>query len=382
VVPGGVDPPGGMRIIPFVHDLVRRLAAVHDVSVLAVGHDPSPGTWRLFDAEVVNIPVGAHAKGDIARVLLDARRHAERGGRPDVVHALWANLPGLTAATVGRRLGAHVVVSVGGGELAALPHIGYGGGLGRGTRTLALASLRLAHAVTVATDWMRHHVTVAGARVDEVIPLGVDTALFRPDTTFDPDHLVHVGSLNRVKDQDLLLRGLAVCLQRAPQTRLTIVGADTLGGHHERLVAELGIADRVTFTGWLPPADVAAVLRTAAWHVLTSHHDAGPLAVMEAAACGVPTVGTPVGHVADWASRSTPAAITIDRRSPEGVADALARAMQPGVRERTAAPALAWARAHDADATVAAFDHLYRRLAANSSSRPAAASGSGPRRST
>jgi glycosyltransferase involved in cell wall biosynthesis len=365
VVPGGVDPPGGERIIPFVHDLVRRLSAEHHVRVLAIGHDPTPGTWQLFDAQVVNLPIGEHSKADVARVLLEVRRHAGHGGTPDVVHALWANLPGLAASTVGRRLGAAVVVSVGGGELASLPEIGYGGGLSGGTRTLARTSIRLAHAVTVATEWMRRHVADEGGRVHEVIPLGADTAVFRPATSFDPHHLVHVGSLNRVKDQDLLLRGVAERLATAPHTRLTMVGADTLDGHHRRLADELGIADRVTFTGWLPPTEVAEVLRTAAWHVLTSHHDAGPLAVVEAAACGVPTVGTPVGHVADWAARPEPAAITIDHRSPIGVAEALARATSPGVRERVAPRALAWATAHDADATAAAFLHLYRRLAAS-----------------
>lgn len=382
VVPGGVDPPGSTRVIPFVHDLVERLSARHHVRVLALGHDPSPGSWRLFDAEVVNIPIGAHGRGDVARVLQQAAHHAGVGGRPDVVHALWANLPGLAAGTAGRRLGARVVVSVGGGELAAVPAIGYGGGLARGTLTLARTSLRLAHAVTVATDWMRRHVTDAGARVDEVIALGADTRVFHPGTGHDPQHLVHVGSLNQVKDQDLLLRGMAVHLATHPTARLTIVGADTRGGHHARLARELGIDGRVTFTGWLPPHEVADVLRTASWHVLTSHHDAGPVAVVEAAACGVPTVGVPVGHVADFVERSEPAALAIAHRTPEAVAAALARAAEPGVRERTSAAARSWALAHDADATAAAFELLYRRLVASSSRSAAAVSGSGPRRST
>ena len=194
VVPGGVDPPGAPRTIPFIHHLVESMSADHQVTVLAVGHDPHPGEWRLFDADVINIPIGEHSKGDILRVVTSATRAASRGGRPDVVHGLWANLPGLVAGTVGRRHGAPVVVSVGGGEFARVPDIGYGGGLHAGTRRLAGAAVRLATTVTVATEWMRTHLAADGIAVDEVIPLGADTRIFhsrpaqvRPTPTVQPN---------------------------------------------------------------------------------------------------------------------------------------------------------------------------------------------------
>jgi glycosyltransferase involved in cell wall biosynthesis len=396
VVPGGVDPPGAARTIPFIHHLVERLSADHRVTVLATGHDAQPGEWRLFDADVINIPVGNHSKTDIARVVATATRRATAGGRPDVVHALWANLPGLVAGVIGRRHGAPVVVSVGGGEFANLADIGYGGAQTAGTRLLASTAVRLATTVTVATEWMRDHVTAAGVQVGEVIPLGADTRIFQPRSAgaADPTALVHIGSLNRVKDQDLLLRAMAIVVARQPDVHLTIAGADTLHGHHARLAAELGVTDRITFTGHLPPQQVAAVVREASWHVLTSRHDAGPVAVLEAAACGVPTVGVRVGHVADFTSpgfagagfadadfAGAPAAMAIDQRTAQVVARTLLRAVGAGERPAIAERAERWARAHDADATAAAFEMLYRRLAASSSRRAAASSGSAPRRS-
>ena len=166
VVPGGVDPPDRPqpRVIPFVHHLVRSMAERHDVAVVAVGHDPEPGEWTLFGAPVVNVPVGAHAKTDTARVLAEAPKVVRRFGKPDVVHGLWANLPGLAAVTAAGATRAASVVSVCGGELAAVPSIGYGGGLQRGTRQLATASLRMADEVTVATEGMPSHVAAAGGR--------------------------------------------------------------------------------------------------------------------------------------------------------------------------------------------------------------------------
>jgi len=370
VVPGGVDPPDRPqpRVIPFVHHLVRSMAERHDVAVVAVGHDPEPGEWTLFGTPVVNVPVGAHSKADIARVLAEVPKVVRRFGKPDVVHGLWANLLGLAAVTAAGTTRAASVVSVCGGELAAVPSIGYGGGLQRGTRQLATASLRMADEVTVATEWMQSHVAAAGGRTGEVVPLGADLRHCSPDDApLRPYHLVHVAGLNRVKDQDLLLHAVALASIDEPRITLDIAGGDTLHAHHARLAAELGSADRVTFHGHVPHDQLAGVVRGAALHVLTSHHDAGPVAVLEAAACGVPTVGTSVGHVADLAAMPQPGAATIDGRDPRTLADAiLALLRDPARRDALAAVAQHWAVQHDAHFTAAAFEVLYRRLCARS----------------
>jgi glycosyltransferase involved in cell wall biosynthesis len=367
VVPGGVDPPGGTRVIPFVHHLVESLAAEHDVTVVSVGHDTGAGEWTLFGAHVVNVPLGTHSKADIARVLVQVPRAMARRGRPDVVHGLWANLPGLAAVAAARRFGVPGVVSVCGGELAAVPSIFYGGGLRPGTRRLAIAALRGATEVTVATDWMREHVHSAGGRVGEVIPLGADLRhLVAPRSVVAvPDHLVHVGGLNRVKDQDLLLRTFAELATSRPTATLSIAGGDTLDGHHARLAMELGIDDRVTFLGHVAHEHLGAVLHGAALHILTSHHDAGPLAVLEAAACGAPTVGSRVGHVADFAAMRKPAAVAVDGRTPQAFAAAITALLDdPRRRDAMATRAREWAEHHDATFTAVAFETLYRRLSA------------------
>ena len=367
VVPGGVDPPGGDRVIPFVHHLIESTAEHHEVVVVAIGHDRESREWTLFGAPVVNVPLGKHSKADVARVLASVPRVIGRHFRPEVVHGLWANLPGLAAVAAARRFGARSVVSVGGGELASMPSIGYGGGLQRGARRLALTALRGADEVTVATEWMHAHVARAGGRLGEVIPLGADRRVLSPYPLVveRPHHLVHVAGLNRVKDQDLLLHAAALAMARDPSITLTVAGGDTLEGHHRRLAEQLGIADRVTFLGHVDHSELAMVLRGAVLHVLTSHHDAGPLAVVEAAACGVPTVGTAVGHVADFAALTPPAAATILGRDPAELATAITRLIDDRPRrDALAQRALGWAIRHDAAHTAASFDALYRRLSA------------------
>jgi glycosyltransferase involved in cell wall biosynthesis len=219
---------------------------------------------------------------------------------------------------------------------------------------------------------MRDHVRAAGAPVHELVPLGADLQHFTPggaapSATDLPLRLVHVGGLNRVKDQELLLRMFALVLAAEPAVRLTIAGGDTLDGHHRRLATQLGVAGQVDFLGHVPHEQLPGVVRGAALHVLTSRHDAGPVAVLEAAACGVPTVGTDVGHVHDFAGLPSPAAVAVTTPTPQALADAtLTLLRDDGRRHALAASALTWAQVHDATHTARTFEMLYRRLVARS----------------
>ncbi len=380
VVPGGVDPPGSPRIIPFIHDLVARLAVDHDLKIIAIGHDPEPSEWQLFGCPVVNVPIGVHSRADIVRAVQGAARVVGRRPRPDVVHGLWAGVTGLAAGWIGRRLRVPSVVSLCGGELASVPEVGYGGGSTRGGRLLARTALALPTATTAATDWVRRHAMTAGARIDELVPLGAHRARFTPgEPRVDGAHIVQVASLNAVKDQFLALGAFARLLAIRPDATLTLAGIDTMSGAHAAYATKLGVARSVTLTGLVQPDDVAALYRSATVHLNTSWHEAGPLAVLEAAMCGVPTVGTRVGHVADLAALPKPAAVAVDR-DPEAVAAGLLRLLSdPTERGMIAARAAAWANAHDADHTAAAFSAIYWRLTARSSRTRAASSGEVPR---
>jgi len=210
-------------------------------------------------------------------------------------------------------------------------------------------------------------VLAAGAPVTDVVPLGADLTRFRPAPVEQPPRLVHIAGLNRVKDQDLLLAAFALVAAHQPDVRLTLAGGDTLDGHHLRLADRLGLASRVDFLGHVPHEQLAAVVGGATFHVLASHHDAGPVAVLEAAACGVPTVGTDVGHVHDFASLTPAAAVAVADRSPATLAAAMTDLLADEPRRAAlAAAALRWSGAHDAQHTASAFEMLYRRLSASS----------------
>ena len=202
--------------------------------------------------------------------------------------------------------------------------------------------------------------------VAQTVLLGVDLERWplrppRRRVTAEPLRLVHVASLNAVKDQRTLLRALSRLADEGREFHLDVVGEDTLGGRVQALANELRLARQIEFHGFLTQRAVRPVVDAAHVAIMSSRHEAGPLVVLEAALAGVPTVGTAVGHIAEWSPR---AALAV----PCGDSDALARAIamladDEELRLEIAAAAQRIALRQDADQTARAFDEIYHRIA-------------------
>jgi glycosyltransferase involved in cell wall biosynthesis len=359
VVPGGVDPSAEYRVIPALLALIRRLARHNDVCVFALRQQAQPGRWELLGASVWN--VGATR----TRIRGVRAIWAEHRVRPfDLIHAVWSGAPGMVAVVAARLLGIPSLVHVAGGELVALPAIGYGGRLTWKGRIREAAILRAATQVSAASGPMIATLAALGIEARRV-PLGVDLEMWPARlpvrrSALQPARLIHVASLNRVKDQPTLLRALALLREWGIDFEMHIVGEDTLGGKVQALAAHLGLAGQVRFHGFLPHRSLRPLLESSDLMMMSSRHEAGPLALHEAAVLGVPTVGTAVGQIADWAPHAALAA-------PVGEPDLLAKHAATLLRDEESRLRIAhqaWMRAtrENADSTARSFEAIYASL--------------------
>jgi glycosyltransferase involved in cell wall biosynthesis len=363
VAPGGFDRSGRERIIPALVWLVERLARRHTVHVCTLADGDEPCAYELAGATIHSLgrSIGGAPGARALRQWRQLGRVLAQISRPDVVHGFWAGTSGVLAGLAGRRLGAPVVLSVGGGELVWLPEIGYGGAGGWRGRAQAGLALRLADAVTAGSGYAAAPLVRRAAA--QVVPLGVDVDRFAAPVERAPGppwRLVHVASINRVKDQPTLLRALRMLADAEPCVHLDWVGEDTLGGELQALCGELGLADRVTFHGFLPSDRVAPLYHAAHLHLLASRHESQGVVVAEAAAAGLPTIGTAVGSIAEMAPEAAVAVPVGDHSALAAAALALLR--DQARRERIGRAAQQWARAHDADWTAARFEAIYRSV--------------------
>jgi glycosyltransferase involved in cell wall biosynthesis len=350
-------------VIPALLWLIERLARRHTLHVFALDQYPEPCVYPLLGATVHNIgrarvPVGVRPWRRWQLLLLALRA----AGPFDVLHGFWATSPGALTVLAGCWLGVPALVSLAGGELAALPEIGYGAQLSPRARLQVALSLGLAAHITGGSQYVLR--PLGRRRKTCKVPLGVDTAGFdglakRP--AGPPWRLLHVASLNKVKDQETLLRALRLVVEQEPAVHLDIVGEDTLGGVVQARCAELGMGRHVTFQGFLPSDRLLPLYQSAHLHLLTSRHESQAVVVGEAAAAGLPTVGTAVGVLAELAPESALAVPVGDERAM--AAGILALLRDPERREQIGRAAQAWARRYDADWTAAQFERLYADIA-------------------
>lgn len=360
VVPGGVDRSGEYRVIPALLALIERLSVHHEVHVFALHQEPVPGTWDLLGARVHNIGRGATRVRAIRAIV---REH--RASPFALVQAFFSGACGLIAVSAARMLGTPSMVHVAGGEPVRFPDIRFGGRLtwrGRLQERVVLAAATALTAASAPQLELLARLGVAARRV----PVGVDCVQTWPARApvtrreGEPARLLHVASLNAVKDQPTLLRALAQLAQGPDAFCVDIIGEDTLGGAVQRLARELGLADKVRFHGFMTQRQILPLMQAAHVLVVSSRHEAGPIVVLEAAALGVPTVGTAVGHVMEWAPD---AALAV----PVGDGQSLAAALHVVLRDETLRLRLAraaWTRAvqEDADYTAGCFEAIYKEL--------------------
>jgi L-malate glycosyltransferase len=188
------------------------------------------------------------------------------------------------------------------------------------------------------------------SRPPAIIYNGVDTNRFCPAPQRDPDWRRRLGvpedaivfgqvsSLISRKGVDLLLRARA----RGSDSYLVFVGEGPERAAFEALANELGIASSVRFVGLADP--VAYYQHVFDVSVLPSRNDALPLSLIEAGACGLPSIGARVHGIPEIIEHEVNGLLF----DPDNVDD-LARAMtrmqgDAEFRRKTAATALEIAR--------------------------------------
>lgn len=365
VITAGLHPGGEEQVVPSWLALFERLAKSHEIHAFALQHLPSPQSYPLRGFTVHDLGRPSAPLWMTQRAQEKALRLAlERTGPFDVIHGFCADPAGRLAARAGRQLQIPSVVTCDGGEFVSLPKIKYGSQRTRRGRRAVREACALATTVHVCTKFMAALAHAKGVNTT-IIPLtSVTSQAATLKSAFarrggSGFRIVQVASLSRVKNQRLLIDALRIVREKI-DAHLDLVGEDTLGGQLQKHVAQIGLGDHVTFHGFLPQDQVTAVLSQADLYVQSSLHEAAGVAVLEAAASGVPTVGTLAGYVADWARTK---AVAVGDAIPESLADAIFTLhSDPDRRRSIAAAARTFAIAHDATFAASRFDKLYRSL--------------------
>lgn len=211
----------------------------------------------------------------------------------------------------------------------------------------------------------------------EVLPLGIDLAPYLNPSAADRAAAARIaarypGPLWLGCGRLIYYKGFANAIRALPQVpgTLVLVGGGPLLEPLRRLARQLGVADRVVFTGNLPhyldivPYYLAA---EAFWFPSNARSEAFGIVQVEAMASGCPVINTAIPHSGvSWVCRHEETGLTVPMDDPAALAAAARRLLEePGLRDRLAAAARVRAAAE--------FDHrvmaerslrIYRRVLA------------------
>lgn len=141
-----------------------------------------------------------------------------------------------------------------------------------------------------------------GIDLDRFSTNALNTQQVRNELGLEADNYVvgTIGRLVRHKGIDCFLRAAALVLRAAPQTRFLVVGDGPQRRELEDLTRSLGIAQSVTFTGFMEnPSDIPRVLAGMDVFVLPSQREGFGMVFAEAMAMGVPVVGSKIAPITE-----------------------------------------------------------------------------------
>ena len=192
--------------------------------------------------------------------------------KPDIIHAHSPVLNAFPALAVGRKLGIPVAYEIRAfWEDAAVDHGSTAQGSLRYRLTRALETRAIGQAGHVFTicEGLRADIVargVPGSKVT-VIPNAVDVNAFQlarpPSLALQQQwglvgHTVvgFIGSFYAYEGLDLLISAMPALVQQQPDARLLLVGGGPQEAYLKAQATELGVADKVVFTGRVPHKDI------------------------------------------------------------------------------------------------------------------------------
>jgi glycosyltransferase involved in cell wall biosynthesis len=347
---------GGAEIHLF--EIFSRLAARgHRVRLVCAGWRGAPAR-----ATVEGISVERHGtRNTFAALGRSAVRQALAAERPDIVvedvNKVPLFLPGMTRlpfCTIIPHLFGDTVFHEAAWPMASAVWLA--------ERPLARAYRRTGfHAISESTrdDLVARGVPAARIRV---IHPGVDSVHFCPDPNVartSPPSFLYIGRLKRYKGVDLALRALARARVRRPDLRLDIAGRGDFQPELERLAASLGLGAAVTFRGFVTEAEKLGLLRAASANVFPSPKEGWGITIVEAAACGTPSLASDSPGLRDSVRDGT-TGLLVPHGDTEALADRMVQlAGDPVLIERLGADARRFAESLTWDAAANATEaHL------------------------
>jgi glycosyltransferase involved in cell wall biosynthesis len=374
---------GADTFAPDVNGAARfaeRLAAGlvergHDVHVVAPAASRKHGTWkevhegqevtahriyswRWYPHDWLRFALPWRIKQNSARILDEVK--------PDVVHFQSHIVVGrglsIEAAKRGIRIiGTNHFMPENMLEFTLIPKAWQDWSVGLAWKA-ARRTFSRAEAVTTPTrraaDFLERY---TGLREVHAISCGIDAHKYSPNwVPRTENRIIFVGRVTGEKHIDVLLRAVAL-LPESLDVKVEIVGGGDQKRNLENMAVELGVADRVTFTGYVTDEELREAYHRASVLAMPSIAELQSIVTMEAMASALPVVAANAMALPHLV-RDGENGYLFEPGRPEDLAAKLRKVLEASPEEyrELKEGSIRLIAAHDIQRTISTFESLYR----------------------
>ncbi len=171
------------------------------------------------------------------------------------------------------------------------------------TLTLHLKTIsKCSHLIAITEQVKRIYSKFLNEDKISVIPLGVDTKIFRPATenaSREETEILFVGSLYPVKGVKYLIESMKYVIREEKGIKLRIVGEGPEKKRLRSLVDRFRLKDKVIFEGFVPHNEIVKYYQNCDLFCFLTLGEPFGMAILEAMACGKPVIASNIGGPAE-----------------------------------------------------------------------------------
>lgn len=230
-------------------------------------------------------------------------------------------------------------------------------------------------AVSTPTKTAAHLIEKLGLG-KKIIPVscGIDLARFNPNNGGAylkekfriPDGrsiLLYVGRLDKEKRIELIIRALPQIIKNV-DAHLVIAGIGKLKNFLETLAQEIGVRDRVTFTGFVPDEDLPNIYRIADLFVIAGIAELQSIVTMEAMASGLPVMAVNAMALPELVQDGENGYLFTDGDSRMLAKQAVKILSDSDLRKRMTRKSLQIVQEHDINKSLDTYELIYKQTIA------------------
>lgn len=198
-----------------------------------------------------------------------------------------------------------------------------------------------------------------------VIYNGVDSRLASSNSRNKSDVplILYFGRVKRYKRIDHLIRAFKLVKERIPEAQLVIAGKGDYYGELITLSKKLGLSDSIRFLGEVSEEEKVGLLQKAWVYVTTSEKEGWGITVIEANACGTPTIAYNVPGLRDSVKHGYNG-LLVEDGNVKALAETIVSLLKDdNLREKLRKNAIEWAKRFNWDKSAEEFEREIKKIA-------------------